>query len=1270
MKMISPLKGSKILLLAGMLALSVQGISQTPQSTVLQEWTTTAGSQNFFQNSVTKIDGSGNVLIAGATMNSSGNYDALVAKYSSGGTLLWINQYAGSGNKDDFASALFLDASGNVYITGAVTNTVGDSSNVLTVKYNSSGTQQWASTYHGGTGTDFGTGLIVDASGNVFVTGASNRGSTNKFDVVALKYNSSGAQQWVSFYNYNNLNDGGYKIVFSGSKIAIGAGVQNNSTDYKMAALVYNASTGALGSSSVSSSSGIGFAMVYGITSDANKNIYITGSKSNTGVGLDYYTVKYDSNLVVLWTATYNGSSSLNDEAKGIVIDGSSNVYVTGYSTTSTQGKNMVTIKYNSSGSQQWTKTYNGNPSKDDEAYAIAIDGGGNPVVCGATNNGVSYDYYTVKYDPSSNIKWEMSWNSAANRSDRAMDVAVDQSGAVIVTGQSMTGPTTYAYVTVKYADHSVLTPTDSEPLHHAFFFTANRGQILDTDAKDVPEIKYYNKENAGKQMLYFTDDRISYVYVKPDTASTSPVDTLERIDQTWTNSSTDKVIYSMNERENYTSYFLGQHTDAYARIKNYNTLFHEEVYDGIDVMYSNNSRGLKYYYIIARGASTDPLMEHYEGYNSMYVDGNGDLVIEGVYGTMRRPQPKVWEITSSGSTVSLAWQPTYNVSGDDVTFTFGSYNTANTLIVQIDFGSGPSIAQPNPNDNLDWATHYGSVASGTGIIYDTETDADGESYFSGFTYATNFPATNGLFQTAGGGSSDGIIMKFKADASLKWATYMGGSSQDAKYHIDVDTTGNVYFGGRSMGMQPVNLPGAYNDNTNNGLFDWHLGKLDTSGTVLLWSTYYGASGNDFLMDIKVTPLADRLYVIGTTSGTGFPIRNKTGAYNAGTGSSVIAEFDSALDTTWSVRFGTGAAMVQAIDGDMNDGFFITGSAGASGSTVPYVNPLGGAYYDNAPANSSDEMFVCRLNTVDTVTWGTLFGGTYYDAGRDIVKTGKDIYIVGETSSQISNSFPIMGNVSAGEYKDSIVNTNNPDAFIAKFSVGGIQKWTTYFGGVGADNGYGITADKSRTVYVTGNTASWDYDTMSYGAAYMQSPNLAAGEVFFAAFSPTNALLWSTGFGGVHYEGSAELATYGNEWLYFGGHSMSAATTFPWDYPTGGYVDTNKTNTTDGTPYVGRFGIQNINVSTPSIEQPKFGLQLFPNPTDGTAGLLITGLYSDDIEIVITDMLGRVVSTRKIDGVFGTLYEPIETTLWESGVYVVTVKTSRHGTVTKKLIKQ
>ena len=147
--------------------------------TVFPDWSSTTGSQNFFYKNVTKTDASNNVYIAGATMNGYGNYDMLLVKYNSSGTAQWTKQYDGGGNGPDVATGLYIDGSGNVYITGFTTTTTNV--DMITIKYNSSGTQQWISQYNGsGNGYDGGADISGNANG-IFVTGSTYNSSGNIF---------------------------------------------------------------------------------------------------------------------------------------------------------------------------------------------------------------------------------------------------------------------------------------------------------------------------------------------------------------------------------------------------------------------------------------------------------------------------------------------------------------------------------------------------------------------------------------------------------------------------------------------------------------------------------------------------------------------------------------------------------------------------------------------------------------------------------------------------------------------------------------------------------------------------------------------------------------------------------------------------------------------------------------------------------------------------------------------------------------------------------
>ena len=84
-----------------------------------------------------------------------------------------------------------------------------------------------------------------------------------------------------------------------------------------------------------------------------------------------------------LWTNRYNGPGNGNDYANAVAVDGSNNVIVTGYSTSSESYYDYATIKYSSAGVPLWTNRYNGPGNGNDYACAVAVDGSNNVIVTG-----------------------------------------------------------------------------------------------------------------------------------------------------------------------------------------------------------------------------------------------------------------------------------------------------------------------------------------------------------------------------------------------------------------------------------------------------------------------------------------------------------------------------------------------------------------------------------------------------------------------------------------------------------------------------------------------------------------------------------------------------------------------------------------------------------------------------------------------------------------------------------------------------------------------
>jgi hypothetical protein len=184
------------------------------QLTPFEEWVSTTGSQNFFVKSKTKTDDVGSVYVAGATLNGNGNYDILISKFSSVGAHLYTYQLDGYYGYHDAATALWVDGSHNVYVTGFIIDSLSQAADAFVLKLNSSFVVQWSKRFNGtGSLYDMGTDIRVDGSGNVYVTGGTMNTAQNS-DVFTQKYNSWGTLQWSTIFNNAtaNLNDLGARI--------------------------------------------------------------------------------------------------------------------------------------------------------------------------------------------------------------------------------------------------------------------------------------------------------------------------------------------------------------------------------------------------------------------------------------------------------------------------------------------------------------------------------------------------------------------------------------------------------------------------------------------------------------------------------------------------------------------------------------------------------------------------------------------------------------------------------------------------------------------------------------------------------------------------------------------------------------------------------------------------------------------------------------------------------------------------------------------------
>ncbi|MFZ1321382.1 MAG: SBBP repeat-containing protein [Ignavibacteria bacterium] len=393
------------------------------------------------------VDNSGNVYVTGGSFGSGTAGDYSTIKYNSSGIQQWEARYNGPGNSYDNAYSIAVDNSGNVYVTGSSLDGLSD---YATIKYNSSGVQQWAQRYDGPASSgDDPRSLAVDDSGNVYVTGSSFGVNGTGFDYATIKYNSSGVQQWAQRYNSpgNESNDNAWSLAVDTSGNVYVTGGSGTVSDY--ATIKYN-SAGVEQWVQRYNGPGNGGDYTYSLALDASGNVYVTGgSNSSSGSGTeDYATIKYNSSGVEQWVQRYNGPGNGADIARSLAVDNSGNVYVTGHSFGNGTSNDYATIKYNSSGVQQWVQRYNGPGNVGDIAISLAVDISENVYITGVSSS----DYATIKYNSSGVEQWVQRYNGPGNDFDNAYSLALDASGNVYVTGFSTGIGTEKDYATIKYS--------------------------------------------------------------------------------------------------------------------------------------------------------------------------------------------------------------------------------------------------------------------------------------------------------------------------------------------------------------------------------------------------------------------------------------------------------------------------------------------------------------------------------------------------------------------------------------------------------------------------------------------------------------------------------------------------------------------------------------------------------------------------------------------------------------------------------------------------
>jgi hypothetical protein len=553
---------------------------------------------------------------------------------------------------------------------------------------------------------------------------------------------------------------------------------------------------------------------------------------------------------------------------------------------------------------------------------------------------------------------------------------------------------------------------------------------------------------------------------------------------------------------------------------------------------------------------------------------------------------------------------------------------------------------------------------------------------------------------------------------NIVWGSYLGGIGHDIGNAIATDSTGNIFIVGTSISeSMAIATSGAYKTTADSISSDVFVAKMNTSGTVKIWATYYGGPGNDSGIGITLDA-NDNVYLTGNTGSlSGIAT---TGAYQASTTSATtfIAKFNSTgtallwgtyyagqgygynlvIDNSNNVYvtgitksmtgIATGNAYQKTFGGGAWDGFIA--KFNATGSVLLWGTYFGGGgddesidiaidnsrniyitgftnssnglstagAYQTVGDGSASDAFIAKFDsTGSSLIWGTYYGKAGYDKSLAIaIDGGKNVYITGSTSSH-------RGLATSGAYLVTMEDSLLDNIFVAKFnSSGSSLLWGTYYGGLGSDDSWDIITDASNNVYITGITSS--SGGIATSGAYQINYNSNQGNAFIAKFNPTgNSLLWGTYFGGSTeaFANGIVLDPVGN--LYIGGMTNC----------TSGIATTGSAQTIYGGGTFNAFAAKFNNPGGTGVLETNsnpISATVYPNPSSGAFTIHISGLLPHgSVEIGIINVLGQQILSETREITSEIMDERFEIQGASGGLYFISVRIGSINVVKKIAIQ-
>ncbi|HOS47407.1 MAG TPA: T9SS type A sorting domain-containing protein [Bacteroidia bacterium] len=368
-------------ILSFLLVLCLQGSAQ-----LTQQWSRTFNARGKCSDRIQKIKvtNSGDIIVAGSSSGHRGFPDAYAMRYSAIGDTMWTYRYDGSAISDDYAYAMAVDANENVYLTGKSRAASTGWDEMITIKLNAAGVQQWVVRYSPtGGGDSQGNAIEVDNTGNVYVAGWFDPPSSGK-DWLVIKYNANGVPQFTNIVNSTlNGDDEAFDLALApnGNLSVCGYLYNNVAGGYINAAVKQYTSTGILvWEDTYTNPNFVGADQAMKLKYNSAGELIVAGETNNaSNFNRDPFLISYNSTGVRNWSLIVPDSAGADVMVQDMKLDQNDNILISSYDYGS-----FITSKVSSAGVFSWRKRWRGPVNNSyDTPFELGIDANGSVYTIG-----------------------------------------------------------------------------------------------------------------------------------------------------------------------------------------------------------------------------------------------------------------------------------------------------------------------------------------------------------------------------------------------------------------------------------------------------------------------------------------------------------------------------------------------------------------------------------------------------------------------------------------------------------------------------------------------------------------------------------------------------------------------------------------------------------------------------------------------------------------------------------------------------------------------